>query len=177
MQRGLLTISDSDPKAPYVLECAAAFTSADASLEYYVFQGKRTWSDARTWCANHWGGAGPDADLVTFKSEAEMTAFNTWLRAEASSNMYSDESGHGIWMGYTDSSSEGTWVSVDNVPMPPYMTWKTGEPNNWDGNEHCPVVANANMEMVDVRCDSIQFYACSLKGKEVSRWFCVPCNL
>ena len=150
---------------------AAGFaSSADATQEYYLFRGQRNWNDARSWCASHWGGAGPSADLATISSEEEMNAFKVWMNNMASTDMYSDEGG-GIWMGYTDSSSEGNWVSVESSAWPAYLTWKDGEPNNWGGNEHCPVIANSNMEFVDVDCGLDNYYVCSLNGS-----FTSPCQ-
>lgn len=64
------------------------------------------------------------AHLVVFNDAAENTAVVNALNA---SGIIS--SVDAVWVGYTDQTTEGTWVTLDGTPMT-YLNWAGGEPNN-----------------------------------------------
>jgi hypothetical protein len=53
----------------------------------------------------------------------------------------------------SDSMYEGTWVSWNGAPMT-YNNWQIGEPNHYDGIEHCiHIQTAAGYRWYDGRCD------------------------
>uniref|UniRef100_A0A8K9X7N3 C-type lectin domain-containing protein n=1 Tax=Oncorhynchus mykiss TaxID=8022 RepID=A0A8K9X7N3_ONCMY len=78
---------------------------------YYVSTEKKSWEESRQDCRNR------GAHLVVIKNQEQQTLVN-WLCGR---NNY-------VWIGLTDSVSEGTWKWVDDTPLT-RKYWKRGEPN------------------------------------------------
>ncbi|XP_036790037.1 CD209 antigen-like protein E isoform X1 [Oncorhynchus mykiss] len=78
---------------------------------YYVSTEYKSWEKSRQDCRNR------GAHLVVIKSQEQQTLVN-WLCGR---NNY-------VWIGLTDSVSEGTWKWVDDTPLTTKY-WKRGEPN------------------------------------------------
>ncbi|XP_071025828.1 C-type lectin domain family 4 member M-like [Oncorhynchus clarkii lewisi] len=85
---------------------------------YYVSTEKKSWEESRQDCRNR------GADLVVIKSQEQQTLVN-WL-----CGVYDY-----VWIGLTDSVSEGTWKWVDDTPLTTNY-WNSGEPNG-GGAENC----------------------------------------
>jgi len=144
---------------------AVGFVSSGGDYEYHIFRGQQSWNDADHWCSSRWGGAGPHGQLATFATETDMNEFTRWMQTMAKSDMYSDTSGIGIWIGYSDLAYEGKWLSVDGSNMGSFLNWKPDQPDNWNNVEHCAEIANHNMQIADMQCDYKRYYACSLYGE------------
>uniref|UniRef100_A0A3B3D6F8 C-type lectin domain-containing protein n=1 Tax=Oryzias melastigma TaxID=30732 RepID=A0A3B3D6F8_ORYME len=65
------------------------------------------------------------------------------------------------WMGLNDEIVEGVWEWSDGSPFIEYLLWGQGQPDNWQGNEHCgEVVGYNNGHWNDENCDSKRRYIC-----------------
>ncbi|XP_070998620.1 C-type lectin domain family 4 member M-like [Oncorhynchus clarkii lewisi] len=85
---------------------------------YYVSTEEKSWEGSRQDCRNR------GADLVVIKSQEQQTLVN-WLCGRKNY----------VWIGLTDSVSEGTWKWVDDTPLTTKY-WNSGEPNG-GGAENC----------------------------------------
>ncbi|XP_064782875.1 CD209 antigen-like protein E isoform X2 [Oncorhynchus masou masou] len=85
---------------------------------YYVSTEYKSWKESREDCRNR------GADLVVIKSQEQQTLVN-WLCGR---NNY-------VWIGLTDSVSEGTWKWVDDTPLTTKY-WNSKQPNG-GGAQNC----------------------------------------
>ncbi|XP_029599516.1 C-type lectin domain family 4 member E-like [Salmo trutta] len=85
---------------------------------YYVSTEYKSWEESRQDCRNR------GADLVVINSQEKQTLVN-WL---CGVKKY-------VWIGLTDSATEGTWKWVDDTPLTTKY-WYSGEPNG-GGAENC----------------------------------------
>lgn len=67
-----------------------------------------------------------------------------------------------MWVGYHEQFKKDDWVTVLDQPidMIGYKHWRTGEPNNAGGNEHC--VAFDKTGLNDVKCDIQLMFICKI---------------
>jgi len=130
------------------------YTAGD--YDYYLFDGEfRSYTDAEMDCAARYDGG----HLATFNDESEYNAVTIWLQW-----IYAQEKG--IWMGYTDAYTEGTFVSIDgmNRTLPRYIEWASGEPDNYHVGENCAMFRPSDRYLNDVSCYSRKNYVC--KGEK-----------
>ncbi|XP_031670682.1 C-type lectin domain family 4 member E-like isoform X2 [Oncorhynchus kisutch] len=78
---------------------------------YYVSTEKKSWEESRQDCRNR------GADLVVINSQEKQTLVN-WLCGVKNY----------VWIGLTDSVTEGTWKWVDGTPLTTKY-WNSKEPN------------------------------------------------
>ncbi|XP_045567654.1 C-type lectin domain family 6 member A-like [Salmo salar] len=83
---------------------------------YYVSTEGKSWEKSRQDCLER------GADLVIINSEEEQTFVNGF------------ESVNYVWIGLTDSITEGTWKWVDGTPLTTPSYWWRGEPGRTDWN-------------------------------------------
>ncbi|XP_051241651.1 hepatic lectin-like isoform X2 [Dicentrarchus labrax] len=83
---------------------------------YYISSIKKTWKASRDDCRQK------GTDLMIINSEEEQD-FTRQLK-------------NNMWIGLTDSETEGTWKWVDGTPLTTSY-WMDGEPNNSDLKEDC----------------------------------------
>nr|XP_029513094.1 C-type lectin domain family 4 member M-like [Oncorhynchus nerka] len=79
---------------------------------YYVSTEEKSWKESRQDCRDR------GADLVVIKSQEQQTLVN-WLCGRKNY----------VWIGLTDSVSEGTWKWVDDTPMTTKY-WNSGQPDS-----------------------------------------------
>lgn len=109
---------------------------------YMLFSATVTWASARAICA------GLGAHLVVSTSKAENGVFSP-LAGLAD-----------VWAGGNDIAVEGQWRWVDDTLLS-YLNWRTGEPNNSNGNENCMVIEGDNGGLWDDRpCDRVYGFIC-----------------
>uniref|UniRef100_A0A3Q2QQT5 C-type lectin domain-containing protein n=1 Tax=Fundulus heteroclitus TaxID=8078 RepID=A0A3Q2QQT5_FUNHE len=87
---------------------------------YYISPTKKSWQESRAYCHS------VDADLMIINSKEEQDFVNSF-------KMY-------MWIGLTDSETEGTWKWVDGSPLTTSY-WYTNEPNGGTG-ENCVETKN-----------------------------------
>uniref|UniRef100_A0A8P4GK52 C-type lectin domain-containing protein n=1 Tax=Dicentrarchus labrax TaxID=13489 RepID=A0A8P4GK52_DICLA len=111
---------------------------------YYISSIKKTWKASRDDCRQK------GADLMIINSEEEQN-FTRQLKDN-------------MWIGLTDSETEGTWKWVDGTPLTTSY-WMDGEPNNYDLKEDCVEVKQHEKKNSwnDIKCDLPNFWICEKK--------------
>ncbi|XP_036418137.1 CD209 antigen-like protein C [Colossoma macropomum] len=122
------------------LEKAAqqGWTFFETSMYFISTGGKKSWSESRQDCRER------GADLVIINSREEQN-FTEILKR-----------GHTIWIGLTDSETEGVWKWVDGSALTTGF-WGSGEPNSRAGDEDC-VVTGQNW--ADYPCSTRFMWIC-----------------
>uniref|UniRef100_A0A4W5R1B7 C-type lectin domain-containing protein n=1 Tax=Hucho hucho TaxID=62062 RepID=A0A4W5R1B7_9TELE len=67
-----------------------------------------------------------------------------------------------VWIGLTDSVTEGTWKWVNGTPLPTPRYWRSGEPNG-GGGENCVVVpywSSSQGKWCDNGCNIPEYWIC-----------------
>merc|ERR1719193_2648614 len=134
---------------PEVTSTAAAAMSScsppwiSLSPGCYLFQDwNSTWYESRRECKQSGGF------LVEIDSEEEQNA----LMNEITARGWDGETHFGFWIGLTDIFHDGSWV-WDNFGRPlNFSYWANGEPNNWNGVQHCAAI---NLRWADGRWDDV----------------------
>ncbi|KAI8035393.1 C-type lectin 37Db-like [Drosophila gunungcola] len=85
--------------------------------------------------------------LVAIKDQDELDAIN----AKVNNNTR-------FWLGINDRKNNGTYVSQATGKVAPFLKWRSGEPNNKGGDEHCVELLDG--EMNDVPCSMHLFTIC-----------------
>lgn len=122
-----------------------SLTTNTQRLEYggheYVFVlNPKTWTDADAACL------GMGKHLVTLETAAEAD----WLLPQ-------QPAGAGIWLGFNDRATEGSWLWSDGTSS--YTRWAAGEPNNAN-NEDCAVSYTNTGLWNDVPCTTTAAFVC-----------------
>ncbi|XP_042329971.1 macrophage mannose receptor 1-like [Sceloporus undulatus] len=121
--------------------CFKAFTRKDE---------QKSWADARSFCIAIGG------ELVSISSSKEERSLQRYL----SNFGYSNEH---YWLGLNYLSPMEGFAWSDDSPLG-YVNWGYGEPNNYNGIEHCAELnADARMRWNDVHCDELYSWICQLK--------------
>ncbi|XP_041948014.1 C-type lectin domain family 4 member E-like [Alosa sapidissima] len=91
---------------------------------YFISAVEKTWNESRQYCREK------DGDLVIINSKEEQEFLNDNMK----------EGMKEIWIGLSDTDTEGVWRWVDGTPLTgSCRMWRMGEPNDSDGNEDCAV--------------------------------------
>merc|ERR1719381_244845 len=144
--RGFSLPEVTSKAAAAMASCSPPWTSLDTGC--YLFQEwNSTWYDSRRECKQSGGF------LVGIDSEEEQNA----LMNEITARGWDGQTHFGFWIGLTDIFHDGTWV-WDNLGRPlDFSYWASGEPNNWNGIQHCAAI---NLEWAsghwdDVGCEAV----------------------
>ncbi|XP_073765179.1 uncharacterized protein [Danio rerio] len=81
------------------------------SKQGWFFTEEKSWSESRQFCRNR------GAELVIIKSEVKQRVISSLVKED-------------VWIGLSDTETEGTMKWVDNSPMNQGF-WARGEPNNY----------------------------------------------
>ncbi|XP_066518027.1 CD209 antigen-like protein C [Hoplias malabaricus] len=114
------------------------------SSNYYLFNNKKSWSEARQECRNK------GADLLIISSKEEQEFFKK-------------QDVH-AWLGLTDAEEEGEWKWVNGSLMTTTF-WKGGEPNNANQGEDCAVFTPSTDPLNtwnDMPCTESEKWICEL---------------
>ena len=125
-----------------------------SSSSYAVFDKKRNWSDALSFCQRI------GADLVKIESQGETEFINaTWLLSLGK-----------MWIGLNDLEVKGDWKWSYSTSLDVYSNWGYRQPSNWK-NQDCVVLVRGFMgkdffdaQWNDVRCERTFFYLCEKKS-------------
>ncbi|XP_071264261.1 receptor-type tyrosine-protein phosphatase H-like isoform X5 [Salvelinus alpinus] len=111
---------------------------------YYLSTEKKTWEKSRQDCLER------GADLVIINSEEEQTFINGF------------ESVKWVWIGLTDSVTEGTWKWVDGTPLTTPRYWWRGEPDGGTDQNCVEIYYTSSGQGVwrDLGCSFSQEWIC-----------------
>ena len=103
----------------------------------------KTWADAEAFCKTETG-----AHLASIHSEDELKFVQ--------SNFPQD-----LWLGASDIKKEGTFEWSDGSPWD-FSAWRSGEPNEANGNEDCLEGNWDDLKWNDRNCDHKRMFLCKL---------------
>ncbi|KAM9391026.1 uncharacterized protein ACWYII_034198 isoform 1-T1 [Salvelinus alpinus] len=109
---------------------------------YFLFTEAKTWEESRQACLER------GADLVIINSDEErefLFKLNT-----------------SVWIGLTDSVTEGTWKWVDGTPLTTPRYWESGQPGG-DVGENCVWFSYSSSDQGtwhDYPCSSLSYWVC-----------------
>jgi len=107
------------------------------------FTGPATWTDAVSACA----ALGPNAYIATSTDPLENGVIAHLAALDD------------VWIGASDSATEDVWLWDTGEPMP-YTNWRSGEPNDSNG-EDCMILEGDNAGLWDDRgCSNLYAYVC-----------------
>merc|ERR1712130_1024790 len=139
--------------ATAMASCSPPWKSLDTGC--YLFQEwNSTWYNARRECKQSGGY------LLEIDSRGEEDA----IIGEIVDRGWDGHSHYGFWIGLTDIFHDGTWV-WDNLGKPlNFSNWASGEPNNYNGAQHCVVMkvwgsvsdGDNDFKWDDISCDTIK---------------------
>ncbi|KAL7841697.1 hypothetical protein SRHO_G00253880 [Serrasalmus rhombeus] len=112
------------------------------SRYYYFSTEEMNWNKSRQACRER------EADLVVINSAEEQKLIMTGRRD--------------VWIGLSDEESEGQWKWVDGSALTTQF-WRSGEPNNANGVEHCAMFLVSSHELQtwnDARCSVRAAWVC-----------------
>jgi len=66
----------------------------------------------------------------------------------------------GIWIGLTDTASEGNWRYASDGSKVVYTNWNSDEPNNDGGDEDCAIMHTGFRHWFDYSCEVKDFFLC-----------------
>merc|ERR1719356_1543616 len=151
--RGFSLPEVAKTSAAAMASCSPPWKSLDTGC--YLFQEwNSTWYNARRECKQSGGY------LVEIDSRDEQDA----IMAEIEDRGWDGHSHYGFWIGLTDIFHDGTWV-WDNLGKPlDYSNWASGEPNNYNGAQHCVAMkvwgavddGENDFRWDDISCDTIK---------------------
>uniref|UniRef100_A0A8C9YPX7 C-type lectin domain-containing protein n=1 Tax=Sander lucioperca TaxID=283035 RepID=A0A8C9YPX7_SANLU len=108
---------------------------------YYISSTKKTWQESRDDCLQK------GADLLIINSKEEHVRVCR------------------LWIGLTDSETEGTWKWVDGTPLTKSY-WGSGEPND-ENSENCVEIRyyDSKNSWNDVSCSFLLNWICERKDR------------
>ncbi|KAH8292504.1 hypothetical protein KR054_011168 [Drosophila jambulina] len=113
-------------------------------LSYYISPITTNFFVARDHCIDHNG------DLATFDSIAELEAVSNYLIQNGIDDL--------LWVSYWDlGRPQGLFHSIATGKLMTISSWVDGQPDNFEGIEHCVhiVKRNGKYGMNDCACNSI----------------------
>uniref|UniRef100_A0A671TIR0 C-type lectin domain-containing protein n=1 Tax=Sparus aurata TaxID=8175 RepID=A0A671TIR0_SPAAU len=115
---------------------------------YYVSSTKKTWQQSRDYCLQK------GADLMIINSKEEQVCICD----------YANQFKKYMWIGLTDSQTEGTWKWVDGTLLMTKSYWTSGEPNGGT-HENCGDIKNydATNSWNDESCSLSLNWVCERK--------------
>ncbi|KAF7246012.1 Macrophage mannose receptor 1 [Varanus komodoensis] len=121
--------------------CYKAFTKGDE---------KKSWAEAQSFCVAIGG------DLASISSLKEERSLQRYL------SNYGFSTSH-YWLGLNYINPDEGFQWSDGSPLG-YTNWEYGEPNNYNGVEHCAEInGNTRMRWNDVHCDEAYYWICQVK--------------
>eukprot|EP00105_Crassostrea_gigas_P030477 XP_011452792.2 PREDICTED: galactose-specific lectin nattectin-like [Crassostrea gigas] len=112
---------------------------------YHLFSAKMNWFQAQIFCRNQ------GTTLLQINNANE----NKWL-SKTFPNIY-------YWIDFTDIGTEGKWVAF-STGKSEYTSWISGQPDNYQGKEHCAAGLHQKTLWNDVKCDLKYQVMCEASG-------------
>ncbi|XP_062983516.1 macrophage mannose receptor 1-like [Elgaria multicarinata webbii] len=116
---------------------------------------KKPWAEARSFCTAIGG------DLASISSLKEERSLQRYLASFGYTTSH-------FWIGLNYINPEEGFAWSDGSPLG-YTNWEYGEPNNYNGIEHCGELnPTVRMRWNDVHCDDVYFWICQVnKGVQL----------
>uniref|UniRef100_A0A3Q3BQ00 C-type lectin domain-containing protein n=1 Tax=Haplochromis burtoni TaxID=8153 RepID=A0A3Q3BQ00_HAPBU len=116
---------------------------------YQISSEQKSWEESRRDCLKK------GSDLMIINSREEQNFVNKFKKH--------------LWIGLTDSETEGTWRWVDGTQMSSTSYWNSGEPNG-GRNENCGEIKTYNSENSwnDESCSNAKFWICEKRSHEIN---------
>ncbi|XP_017072249.1 accessory gland protein Acp29AB-like [Drosophila eugracilis] len=124
---------------------SSLFQRIGSRLIYIEYKVHQSWHGAEERCRQIGG------HLATIQNDYDFNAINSKL-----------ERGNSYWLGVSDISMTGEFLSVVSGKRAPFFKWRQGEPNNVEDKNNCVDIYNGNM--FDTNCDVEQKYICEADG-------------
>ncbi|XP_017064258.1 low affinity immunoglobulin epsilon Fc receptor-like [Drosophila eugracilis] len=115
------------------------FQQIDKRFFYIGNETKLDWSTAAATCRKIGGY------LASIKDQKELDAIQPKLGFIT------------YWLGTNDQKTEGQFISEASGKRP-FLKWRSGEPNNYGGNENCVDLNRGTMN--DASCSNIAYFIC-----------------
>ena len=110
-----------------------------SGTDYIVCEKLMDWPEAQEICES------VDMNLITIDSSTEQNRLE--------SNVFDD-----IWIGFSDSDSEGTWIWLDGGST--YTNWASGQPDD-DGSQDCAIAQTGSAgKWNDMDCTDNYYFVC-----------------
>jgi len=126
----------------------------ESSIHYQFYGSGKLYHENAEEFASSLTHNGEKGRLLTIRCKAQEAKLDDWIKK------FPDVV---IWLGASDKQSEGYWKwsngdlfwmqNADVNTASTYSNWRSGEPNNADGNEHCATYL-PEKGWNDVKCDS-----------------------
>ena len=114
---------------------------------YYKFNKEgKNWNDAQKTCKSEGG------NLAIIFNEQTRNTVRDFMPAG--------------WIGVTDQWNEGIWQTPVKGNIP-YSSWKSREPNNQIGNEHC-AMQHEDKKWNDLNCENELPYICQYETEKTN---------
>ena len=143
---------DESPDAAPPAPCNAGLANFEDPMTgacYMLFDNQQNWDAARVACE----ALGPDHHLATIAGADEGQLIATLAGNDD------------VWIAGSDSGNEDSWVWANGEPLA-YTNWRSGEPNDGDGDgEDCMVLEGERGGSWDDRdCGSGYRFICEREG-------------
>ncbi|XP_053532264.1 macrophage mannose receptor 1 [Ictalurus punctatus] len=128
---------------------------------YHFVNENKTWSEAQTYCREHYN------DLASINDMGEMKKLNSTLKKETAKQAWIglQRKGTGKWL----------WSLPDQtfyVNGGTYRNWNYGEPNNNGGHEFCVEMFSNSGLWNDVNCETLIAFVC-YEEKNTNRYILI----
>lgn len=104
-----------------LISLSAALSSSVNSYVFYFIPNNMIWTEAQTYCRKH------HTDLATVNDKTDLDELLKTLPKGFKSN---------IWIGLYRTNAQPPWVFSDGSHSL-FRPWLSGQPNNYDGIQHC----------------------------------------
>uniref|UniRef100_A0A3B1KF01 C-type lectin domain-containing protein n=1 Tax=Astyanax mexicanus TaxID=7994 RepID=A0A3B1KF01_ASTMX len=138
----------------FLLFSAVCGVSPYVPHRYHFVDQSKTWTEAQRYCRQTY------TDLATINNMDEMKKLNETLK---------DKTQAFVWIGLNRGDTEkwrwslpdGNFYTVEDKNQ----TWRSGEPNNYGGNEFCVSMYKQDGTWFDVSCENTYTFVCSNENK------------
>ncbi|KAK7113645.1 hypothetical protein V1264_012895 [Littorina saxatilis] len=111
---------------------------------YLVIKDRQSWTGAQVVCEML------NANLATITSSSENSAVARMVKSAGA---------YDAWVGLNDFAKEGSFHGIKSSSRASYTCWKSGQPNNFGGNQNCAALYS-NMFWHDDNCSLSKMFVC-----------------
>ena len=148
LQAVILALSETTTTTTLPNTCDEGWQSFNGHC-YLLVRGKKTWDDASIFC----GSKGSYLIEITTDEDFEFVA-------ELMRYVLLDK----FWIGAKDRDVERKYVYQHSKQQVPDKYWRKGEPNDYNGEQHCAAMNSYNglLELYDNGCNWNRWFVCEI---------------